>query len=238
MGKVIYDMSMSLDGFITAAGKTSDEPLGIGGERLHEWALQETDPRGQALLDQSIEEEGAIIVGRRTYDESLRWWGQNGPVGERRTPVFVLTHRPSPPPDPGSVYTFVTDVDQLIEQARAAAEGKNIGVSGGEVAHHLLRAGHVDEISLHVVPVLFGDGMQISGLVGDEHVHLDLVETVPTPDVVHLRYRVPQEGRLKPWESSSCTTPSPSTAPSNRRPRTRGWSWTMTAGTQGSTNYC
>jgi dihydrofolate reductase len=191
VSKVIYDMSMSLDGFVTAAEISPEEPLGIGGERLHEWAAPGTDPRGISLVEQSVQREGAIIVGRRTHDQSRPWWGTNGPTGETRTPVFVLTHRESPPPLDGGVYTFVTDgIDSVVEQAKAVAGDKNVGVSGVSVGQQLIDAGHVDEIWIHVVPVLFGSGTRLYEQAGGHHRQLDLVEAIPTPNATHLHYRL------------------------------------------------
>lgn len=192
MGKIVYEMSMSLDGFVIAAGRSPEEPLGVGGERLHEWVMESGDPRGRELAEQSAARLGAMITGRRTYDDSLRWWGPDGPTGPARVPLFVLTHRGTPGPDADSVYTFVTDgLDSVVEQARAAAGDKEIGVSGVEIGRLLLRAGHLDEIWIHVTPLLFGDGTRLYEQAGAEHLDLELVETVATQEAVHLRYRVP-----------------------------------------------
>jgi dihydrofolate reductase len=191
MSKVIYDMSMSLDGFVAAAGITPDEPLGVDGERLHHWAFPGTDDRSRQLLEENGKGIGAMITGRRTYDASLRWWGADGPTGEHRLPVYVLTHRQSPPPPADGVYTFVTDgVDSAVRQAKAAADGKNVGVSGVEVGRQLLQAGHVDELWIHVVPVLFGSGIRLYEQADGRHIDLDLIEGVPTPNAAHLRFRV------------------------------------------------
>jgi dihydrofolate reductase len=188
MSKIIYYMSMSVDGFVTAAGITPEEPLGTGGERLHEWVA---DPRGSALLEQAVEGVGAVITGRRTYDASLRWWGQDGPTGKARVPLFVLTHRDSPAPSDGSVYTFVTDgIDSLVRQAKATAGEKDVSVSGVDVGGQLLRGGHVDEIWIHVVPVLFGDGTRLYEHAGVDHIPLELVQAIPTPAATHLNYRI------------------------------------------------
>jgi dihydrofolate reductase len=197
VGKIVYyDMSMSLDGFIAGTGVSPEAGLGVGGERLHEWVFSDPDPQSLALLDQSSKRLGAMITGRRTYDLSVRWWGSDGPTGEARVPLFVLTHRASPGPDPASVYTFVTGgVDALVERARAAAGEKDIGVSGVEIGRQLLQAGHIDEILIHVVPVLFGDGVRLYEQVGGEHIGLEIVETIPTANVTHLRYRVLKPGR-------------------------------------------
>lgn len=191
MSKVYYDMSMSLDGFVTAAGITPDEPLGIGGERLHEWAFVDPDPQSRELLEQTMQRIGSMLTGRGNYDASLRWWGPNGPAGEIRTPVFVLTHRESPPPPDGSVYTFVTDgLDSAVRRAREAAGDRDVAVSGVEIGRQLLQAGHLDELWIHVVPVLFGSGTRLYEEVSGEHIQLDLVETIPSPNVTHLHYHV------------------------------------------------
>lgn len=131
MSKVIFDMSMSLDGYVKAVGSTPDEPLGRGGERLHEWAMGGGTRDGE-LLAAATAEAGAYIGGRRTYDDSLRWWGADGPTGPARLPLFVLTHRaPDDAPENG-VYTFVTDgVESALRQAREAAGGKSVYVMGG-----------------------------------------------------------------------------------------------------------
>jgi dihydrofolate reductase len=187
VGNIVYYMSMSLDGFVTAAGISPEEPLGAGGERLHEWG---TDPEGSALLEDAIRRTGAVITGRRTYDASLPWWGSDGPTGKERIPVFVLTHREQPAPPVGGVYTFVTDgLDSTLRQAKVAAGGGDVSVSGVEVGRQLLQAGHVDEIWISLVPVLFGDGSRLYEQVGGRHLELDFVEAIPTPKATHLHYR-------------------------------------------------
>src|SRR5262245_33774112 len=99
-------MSMSLDGFATAAGQTAEEPMGPGGLKLVDWALDEEDARSRELLAAGVGSAGAVIVGRRTYDTSVAWWGDDGPTGDARLPVFVVTHTET---EPYGVYRFVTD---------------------------------------------------------------------------------------------------------------------------------
>lgn len=190
MGKIVYDMSMSLDGYVTALGQTAEEPLGAGGERLHEWAFPGTDARSAELMEQNGRALGAMITGRRTYDESLPWWGEEGPSGAQRLPLFILTHRTDPPPA-SDVYTFVTDgVDAVVARARAVAGDANIAVSGVATGRQLIQAGYVDELWIHVVPILFGGGMRLFDQLSGDHVELELVEGVPTPLATHLRYSV------------------------------------------------
>ena len=121
MSKVIFDISMSLDGFMTASKIRPDEPMGVGGQRLHEWAMSGGD-RDREVLARGVATAGAVIAGRRTYDASLPWWGADGPTGPARLPLFVITHsEPEDVPADG-VYSFVTDgIESGLRQARAAA---------------------------------------------------------------------------------------------------------------------
>jgi dihydrofolate reductase len=191
MGKVIFNMSASVDGFVTAAGITADEPLGAGGEVLHEWALGE-DPADAAAAAAGAGRLGALIAGRRTYDASLRWWGTDGPTGARRLPLFVVTHRAPGDAPAGGVYTFVTDgPEAALDQARAAAGDADVAIMGGpDLGRQYLAKGLVDEIGVHVVPVLFGDGTRLFGDLAGGRISLEPAEVVPGPSATHLRYRV------------------------------------------------
>jgi dihydrofolate reductase len=188
VGKVIFDMSASLDGYVVAPGPTPDEPLGKGGEQLHDWALR----TGAELPDTRVSELGAMICGRRTYDDSLRWWKADGPTGPARVPLFVVTHQaPDDVPD-GGVYTFVTDgIDSALRQAAEVAGDKSVSVMGGpDIGGQFLRAGLLDEIGVHLVPVLFGGGTRFFDAVGEGYVQLEVIDVVDTPAATHLRYRV------------------------------------------------
>ncbi len=191
MSKVIFDMSMSLDGFVRATGPTPQEPLGKGGERLHEWAMG-ADRSGAELMAAAVSEAGAYICGRRTYDDSVAWWKADGPTGRARVPLFVVTHRaPADVPEDG-VYTFVTDgVDSAVRQAVQAAAGLDVYVMGGpEVGQQLVGAGLVDHIGVHLVPVLFGGGLRFFEHIGDDHIRLEKVSVVDTAQATHLLYRI------------------------------------------------
>ena len=191
MTRVIFDISMSLDGFVTAAGQTPEQPMGEGGLRLVEWAF-EGDERDRKIIEDGIAGLGAVIAGRRTYDHSLPWWGEDGPTQGARVPVFVVTHSaPDNAPD-GGVYTFVTDgIEEALRQARDAAGDKYITVMGGaEIGRQYLRAGLVDELSLHVVPVLLGRGTRMFDETIGERVDLEFVDLVETTAAAHLRLRV------------------------------------------------
>ena len=121
MGKVIFDISVSLDGFMTAANQRPGEPMGDGGLRLVEWAFGD-DERDRAILTDGIASIGAVIAGRRTFDDSLPWWGADGPTGPARLPVFVVSHGVPDELPAGGVYTFVDG------RHRACARG---GEGGG-----------------------------------------------------------------------------------------------------------
>ena len=191
MTKVIFDISMSLDGFVTASGLRPDEPLGEGGQRLHEWATSESDARSREVLNDERNATGAMISGRRTYDTSLPWWGADGPSGTARLPLFVVSHDvPAQPPAEG-VYTFVEDIHRALEGAKAAAADRNVSVMGGaDIGQQFIRAGLIDEILIHLVPVLFGSGTRMFDHIGDEHIHLQTIQVIEAPAATHLRFRV------------------------------------------------
>ncbi len=191
MTKVIFDISMSLDGFVTASGLRPDEPMGEGGQRLHEWALSESDARSREVLNDERNATGAMISGRRTYDTSLPWWGADGPSGTARLPLFVVSHDPPAETPAGGVYTFVDDIHRALEGAKAAAEGKNVSVMGGaNIGQQFIRAGLVDEILIHLVPVLFGSGTRMFEHIGDERIHLQTTQVIEAPAATHLRFHV------------------------------------------------
>lgn len=191
MGKVVFDISMSLDGFVTSSNQSRDEPLGAGGEQLHEWAFG-ADERGREVIESSVISLGAVIAGRKTYDDSVRWWGADGPTGPARRPVFVVTHQaPAESPD-GGVYSFATDgIEKALVQAKDAAGDKDVAVMGGaRIGQQYLAAGLVDEISIHLVPVLFGSGTSLFEHLDIGHVQLEPTEVIDTPVATHLRFRV------------------------------------------------
>jgi dihydrofolate reductase len=191
MTNVIFDISMSLDGFVTAANVRPEQPLGEGGQKLHEWAFGD-DERNRELLAKAVNFVGAVIAGRRTYDLSVASWGADGPAGPARVPVFVVTHAmPEDAPD-GGVYTFVTDgIESALQQAKAAAGEKTVAVMGGaEIGQQFIRAGLVDEISIHLVPVLFGSGTRMFENLGGEHIQLESAGVIETPEATHLRFRI------------------------------------------------
>ena len=188
MGKVVFDQSMSLDGFTTGPDPRPEEPNGDGGTQLVEWAL-EGGQEDRRLLEEAVAGLGAAIAGRRTYDLSVPWWGADGPTGPARVPLFVVTHEaPSDSPEDG-VYTFVTDgIEAALERAQAVAGDKDVCVMGGASLGRLyLEAGLVDELSIHLVPVLLGDGTR---MFDAQRLPLEVASVVETPAGTHIRYRV------------------------------------------------
>lgn len=178
-------MTMSLDGYVTGPQDSADDPMGIGGFRLFNWLDQRNDPGpGKQVYDEALATR-ALISGRRTYEHADRWHGDH----HDGVPVFILTHRVPDDPPPGSV-RYVTDVHECAVQARAAAGDGEVMVHGAGAGQALLRAGQLDELELHLVPVLLGRGRRLFDHLPAEHVELDPVRRLTTPQVTHLRYRI------------------------------------------------
>jgi dihydrofolate reductase len=191
VSKIVFDTSMSLDGFMTASNQTAEDPLGVGGLRLFAWFLESDDERDREVQEKAAAGIGAFITGRRTYDDSLPWWGADGPGGAARSPVFVVTHEaPVKSPDNG-VYTFVTDgIESAVEQAKAAADGMTIGSGGASIGRQLIQAGLLDELRIHVVPVLFGAGTSMFAGLEDRHIELEPIEVIHASGAIHMRFEV------------------------------------------------
>jgi dihydrofolate reductase len=190
MGKVIYDISMSLDGFITGANVRPEAGLGDGGERLHDWAFNSSDPRNHELLAKGAS-LGAIISGRHNYDLAVPGWEADGPTGSARVPTVVVSHSVPQDIPNGSVYRFADSIEAALEKARQAAGDKDVAIMGGaNIAAQFLKLGLVDEISIHLVPVLFGSGIRLFEHLDGEHVQLEKTEVIETKEAIHLRFRV------------------------------------------------
>jgi len=185
MGHVVIDMSMSLDGFIAAPNDTPGQGMGEDGMRLHSWMFD--DPSVfEKVFGNLVEETGAVIMGRRSYDNSIEEWGGKGPLDQ--VPCFVITH--DPPPTAGPVFTFVTDgVEAALARARELAGDKRIGLMGADVERQFLAAGLVDEIRIHLVDVLLGDGRRLFERL-PERIELEQTGLSETDGVTHLEYRV------------------------------------------------
>jgi dihydrofolate reductase len=186
------DMTMSLDGYVVGPDDSVDAPMGVGGFRLFNWLDRRNDPGPSGQVAAEAMATRAVIAGRRTYEHAGQWGGDH----HDGVPIFILTHEVPPDPPPASV-RYVTDAHDAAAQARAAAGDADVVVQGAGAAQALLRAGELDELELHVVPVLLGQGRRLFDDLPAEHVDLDLVRRLTTGDevepgqrVMHLRYRV------------------------------------------------
>lgn len=190
---VLY-MSMSLDGFIAGPGDDAEHGLGIGGERLHEWLGEWVGspsgirpPGASAEVFEAFMATGAVVVGRRTFDYAGHWNGDH----HNGVPIFVPT-RGKPPERPASeLVHYVTDgVEGAVRRAKEAAGDKDVMVHGADLTQSLLRAGMLDELQIHLVPVLLGDGRRLFEHLGADHIELEPIRVTEAPGVTHLRYRV------------------------------------------------
>ncbi|MFF1877444.1 dihydrofolate reductase family protein [Leifsonia sp. NPDC058230] len=189
MALVISDMSMSLDGYVTGPNDSRENPFGDGAGMLHDWMFDAATDEDSAMLQEMIDGVGAIVMGRTSFDknEGDGGWGDSGPVGD--TPCFVVTHT-LPTTTYPPVFTFVTDgVASAIEQAVVAAGDKVVGLHGATVMQQALPLGLVDQIRVHVVPVLLGGGTPLFGALG-EAISLERTSVTMTPAATHLAFRV------------------------------------------------
>ena len=202
MGKVATGLSMSLDGFIAGPNDGPGSPLGDGGERLFAWysggdteyRLPGTEmvfmvsPQSAQLLGEAHTNMGAFVTGRRTFDISNGWGGKH-PLD---VPVFVVTSSvPQAWVYEGSPFTFVTDgLESAIEQAKAVAGDKDVGVVGASLVQQCIRAGLLDEIHVDLVPVLLGDGVRLFDHLGTEPIELESTRMIEGAGVTHLTFRV------------------------------------------------
>jgi len=205
-------LSISLDGFAAGPNPSEGEPLGKGGEQLHEWVFDLAawrEPHGMeggevnassAVVERNLTGVGASIMGRKMFgggpgpwDEEPweGWWGDEPPFHH---PVFVLTHHPREPleKEGGTTFHFVTDgIEAALARATEAAAGEDVAIGGGaSVIQQYLAAGLLDELQLSVVPVLFGSGTRLFPDRDGQSLSLEQTGVVEAPGVVHLRYRV------------------------------------------------
>jgi dihydrofolate reductase len=209
VGIVSCQISISLDGFVAGPNQSLDNPLGEGGLRLHEWVFPTASWRrrqgqdgGEDGPDSEVANEvaqgiGAYIMGRNMFggghgewDHAWKgWWGPDPPY---HVPVFVLTHHPREPlmMEGGTTFNFVTDgIESAMEQAQAAAGDQKVSIAGGASAvRQYLAAGSLDELYLHIAPVVLGAGERLLEAVGDPV--LEPIKVVASPAVTHIKYRI------------------------------------------------
>ena len=185
MGKVVIDMSMSLDGYIAAPNDNPEQGLGEDGMRLHNWAFD--DPSVfEKVYGNIVENTGAVIMGRRSYDNSIENWGGKGPI--ENVPCFVVTHRDLPNHDP--IFTVVSDgIESALAKAQAAAGDKQIGLMGANLDQQYLAAGLVDEIRIHLINVLLGGGRRLFDQL-PQRIELEQTSVTDVAGVAHVEYRL------------------------------------------------
>jgi len=212
MAKVKLDITMSLDGFVAGPDRTLEQPLGERGELLHEWIVGLANWRARhgleggetnvdsEVLEESMANNGAVVMGRRMFSgghgawevdpRAHGWWGDDPPFG---VPVFVLTHHARQPlaMKGGTTFTFVTDgVESAVAQARTAAGDRDVNIGGGaSVAQQALAAGLLDELQIHIAPVLLGDGVRLFEGFDAAQVELAQTRVVEGQNVAHITYR-------------------------------------------------
>jgi dihydrofolate reductase len=211
MSKLRFQLAISLDGYVAGPDQSEENPLGVGGMALHEWAFELEAWRKQQglaggvvnastpVVEELQSNVGATVMGRHMFGGGPGpwsedppwngWWGDNPPY---HTPVFVLTHHSRKPleMEGGTTFIFVTDgIDAALEQARKAAGDQDVLIGGGaHIVQQYLAAGVVDEFDLHIVPILLADGERLLENVGN--LKLEQVRAIEAPGVTHIKYRV------------------------------------------------
>jgi dihydrofolate reductase len=212
MSKLRLNIAMSLDGFVAGPSQSVDNPLGLGGMRLHDWAFPLAawrKPHGleggevnasTPIVEEHLANIGAVLMGRNMFGGHPGpwgakpwngWWGDDPPF---HTPVFVLTHHPRPalPMQGDTTFIFVSDgVESALQQATSAAAGKDVLLAGGaNIAQQYLAARLIDEVNLALVPLLLGSGARLFDKLGPAEIGLEQIQAIEAPGVTHLMYRV------------------------------------------------
>ena len=213
MSKLRCHISISADGFVAGPNQSEAEPLGEGGEQLHDWVVSLAawrEPHGKQggevnestpIMEESLENVGAGVMGRNMFGppgggdwgdgEWKGWWGDEPPF---HYDVFIVTHHPREPVEMegGTTFSFVTDgIETALQRAKESAGGQDVMLSGGaEIINQYLAAGLLDELDLHVVPVLLGGGARLFEDLGGAEIGLEQVRAVDAPGVTHVKYRV------------------------------------------------
>jgi dihydrofolate reductase len=213
MSKLRCQISISADGYVAGPNQSMESPLGEGGEGLHDWIVPLAawrEPHGleggevnesTRIVEESLENIGAAVMGRNMFGPPAGgdwgdgqwkgWWGDNPPY---HYDVFVVTHHPreAVEMEGGTTFHFVTDgIERALERAKEAAGGQDVALWGGaDIINQYLAAGLLDELELHVVPVLLGGGARLFDNLGGAEIKLEQVRAIEAPGVVHVKYRV------------------------------------------------
>ncbi|HJY64623.1 MAG TPA: dihydrofolate reductase family protein [Ignavibacteria bacterium] len=204
MGKVFFDICISLDGYIAGENRGPENPLGSGGVKISHWLFQQKSflehlslsGEGMTGRDNDIVEEtfsriGANIMGKRMFEEGEANWPEKAPFG---TPVYVLTHQMREPwVRPGGTTFFFTNesIDSVIEKAKHSAGSKDVRISGGaDIIQQYLNAGYVDEFSIHIAPVLLGNGLRLFENLDKDKISVEITDSISSNQVTHIRYKV------------------------------------------------
>lgn len=203
MSIVKADITISLDGYLAGPNDGPEFPLGEGGERLHQWVYELESWRehhgmsggkqnqDSDIVEESVHNVGAVLMGRRMFNNGEAPWGEEPPF---YVPVFVVTHHAREPlvKEGGTTFYFVTDgIESALRQAQEAANGKDISVAGGgNLIQRLLTLGVLDELQIHIAPVLLGAGRRLFDTIEPRQIELECTRVVESPVVTHLKYRV------------------------------------------------
>lgn len=197
MASTVLYMSMSLDGFIAGPNESRENGLGDGGERLHGWVLAGPPAAGTGVpgspsgvkgeVFDAMMSTGAVLAGRGTFEPAGGWGGDH----HDGVPIFILSRHEAPPEFAQyPLVTYVSDLAYAVARAKQAAGEKNVLVHGAGIAQMALAAGLLDELQIHLIPVLFGQGRRLFDHLAAEQTELELTRLVDAPGVTHLRYRV------------------------------------------------
>jgi dihydrofolate reductase len=198
MSKVFAEMTATLDGFIAGPEDGPEFPLGRGGQRIHEWLFSQDvadqnveSPTCAEIAKEASNRSGAVIIGKRMFACGGAAWGDTPPFG---LPIFVLTHEAHEPvvKHGGERFTFVADgIEPALDLAREAANGKDVWIGGGaNVVQQYLQAGLLDELQIHFVPVIFGNGRRLLDCADIDVIELVPTRTIAASNVTHITYRL------------------------------------------------
>jgi dihydrofolate reductase len=185
---VVLNFTISLDGYVAGPSIDKENPMGVGGEALHDWMFTATQDADRTFMERQRANFGAVVVGRRTFDLGLEHW-QDTPYP---APAFVVTHRAHEPlPQKSGTFTFVTDgIESAVKQAQAAAGGKDVLIMGGETARQTLALGLVDRLELQLAPLLLHGGAKLFDGLADANLVFTTRGTPVNTTVTHLTYDV------------------------------------------------